>query len=418
MNGCTFYIILRPCGVACINDTRYEVEGVSYIWHIRLVEPTCRHCAKGWYGLGRILYAASTFGHLRSFHIPYLRELMRLGNEVVALAAGDPSGMPEGVEAIEAPFTKSMTSPRNLAVVRQVAGLLRARRFDLVVTHTSLAAFFVRLGVMGTGGKRPRIVNTVHGYLFDEMTPLPKRCVMLGAEKLTAGVTDRIVTMNRQDTQIARRHRLCRDGVVQVDGMGVDLAGCHVAGEAERGEARWALGIPDDAFVLLYAAEFSRRKNQRALIEALGELPDDVVLALPGRGDELEACRERARELGVEERVLLPGFVRGLAPWRSAADACVSTSRSEGLPFHVIEAMACGLPVVLSQVKGHEDLVNEGVTGLLYPFGDQPALRVCVDRLRADRAEAHRMGEAARRGAQRFRLEVVMPQVLAALLGE
>ncbi|MBS5450503.1 MAG: glycosyltransferase [Coriobacteriia bacterium] len=371
--------------------------------------------------MDKVLYAASSFGHLRSFHIPYLRALLDRGDEVWALASGDPAGLPDGLRTVRVPFTKSMTSAHNVEAAGEVARLVRRERFDLVVTHTSLAAFFVRLGICQAGKRDAAVVNVVHGYLFDERTSRPRRTVMLGAEQLMARVTDRIVTMNRQDTEIARRHRLCRGDVVQVDGMGADLTGCRQADERGRREAREALGLPEDAFVLLYAGEFSARKNQSALIEALPELPKDVVLALPGRGERFEACRDCVAELGLEGRVAMPGFASDLTAWRAASDACVSSSRSEGLPFHVIEGMACGLPVILTDVKGHEDLVVEGASagtapGLLYPFGDAGAFQRCVLRLHGDRSLARRMGDAACEIAQRYSLGRVMPSVLDAML--
>lgn len=415
--------------------------------------------SEGVAGSRRVLYAASTFGHLRSFHLPYIEALRDEGCTVVALAGGDPSGMPRGVRCVVEPFTKSMTAPCNAAVVRDVAALVRREGFDEVLVHTSLAAFFVRLGVALSGVRRggaggayradgvcradgahgvarrgPRVVNTVHGYLFDAATPVAKRTLLLGAERLVAGVTDDIVTMNAQDTEIAVGHRLCRGRVVQVDGMGVDLARCRVAGPSERERARRELGIPADAFVLLYAAEFSPRKNQAMLVDAMAGLPERVVLALPGRGELLEACRGRAERLGVAGRVWMPGYVEDLSVWRAAADLCVSASRYEGLPFHAVEAMACGLPLVLSAVKGHEDLVGgvgpcgggdrggaggkgapaaRGATewqrcGMLYPFGDVGAFRTCVLRLMDDAALRDAMVSAAVECAWRYGRDRVM----------
>lgn len=409
--------------------------------------------SEGVAGSRRVLYAASTFGHLRSFHLPYIEALRDEGCTVVALAGGDPSGMPQSVRCVVEPFTKSMTAPRNASVVRDVAALVRREGFDEVLVHTSLAAFFVRLGVAlsgargggavgacradgahGVARRGPRVVNTVHGYLFDAATPVAKRTLLLGAERLVAGVTDDIVTMNAQDTEIAVGHRLCRGRVVQVDGMGVDLARCRVAGPSERERARRELGIPADAFVLLYAAEFSPRKNQAMLVDAMAGLPERAVLALPGRGELLEACRGRAERMGVAGRVWMPGYVEDLSVWRAAADLCVSASRYEGLPFHAVEAMACGLPLVLSAVKGHEDLVGgvgacggrghggavddgaptaRGATegqrcGMLYPFGDVGAFQTCVLRLMDDAALRGAMASAAVGRAQRYGRDRVM----------
>ena len=364
-------------------------------------------------GSTKVLYAASTFGHLRSFHLPYLRALRDAGCEVVALAGGDPSGLPDGVRCVVEPFTKSFTSPYNLRAAVDVARLQRRERFGAVFVHTSLAAFFVRLGVAAGGKGATRVVNTVHGYLFDDASPAPRRAALLGAERLVAGVTDLVVTMNDQDAAVARRFRLGREPVALIDGMGVDLAGLRPASARDRQEARRELGLADDAFVLLYAAEFSDRKNQRMLVEALAGLPERAVLALPGRGDRFDACRARAEELGVAGRVRMPGFVRDLGTWRAAADVCVSASRFEGLPFHVIEGMACGLPAVLSDVKGHEDLVGDGTAcGMRYPFGDAASFCACVERLMGDADLRERMGKAACARAQRYDLRLVMPQVM------
>ena len=373
----------------------------------------------------KVLYAASTFGHLRSFHLPYIEALRADGFDVTLLAGGDPvaAGMPQGVRCIPADFVKSMSSPRNFAVAREVSRLQLRERFDIVLTHTSLAAFFVRLGIMEAAwrdkGLRPRVVNTVHGYLFDADASFLRRAALLAAERLCAGVTDQIVVMNRQDAIIAREHRLCRGQVVETPGMGVVLDGLHPASACERASARRALGMRDDAFVCLCVAEFSQRKNQRLLIEALPNLSERVILALPGKGSEQQACLNLARELGVEGRVSMPGHLdaAGLALWRAASDVCVSASRYEGLPFHVVEAFACGLPAVLSSVKGHVDLVDPSVNGLLFNQGDAAGFCSCVERLLADPALLVEMGEHAVATSARYSLSHVFKPLLAVYEG-
>ena len=373
----------------------------------------------------KVLYAASTFGHLRSFHLPYIEALRADGFDVTLLAGGDPvaAGMPQGVRCIPADFVKSMSSPRNFAVAREVSRLQLRERFDIVLTHTSLAAFFVRLGILGAvqrdKGARPRVVNTVHGYLFDGAASFLRRAALLAAERLCAGVTDQIVVMNRQDAIIAREHRLCRGQVVETPGMGVVLDGLHSASACERASARRALGMRDDAFVCLCVAEFSQRKNQRLLIEALPNLSERVILALPGKGSEQQACLNLAREFGVEGRVSMPGHrdAAGLALWRAASDVCVSASRYEGLPFHVVEAFACGLPAVLSSVKGHVDLVDPSVNGLLFNQGDAAGFCSCVERLLADPALLVEMGEHAVATSARYSLSHVFKPLLAVYEG-
>ena len=115
----------------------------------------------------KILYTASSSAHLVSFHLPYLAALRSLGWDVTAAANGSGEGLGEGVRFLAVPFTKSFVSPRNFRAAALLARDIRKNRYDVIVTHTSLAAFFTRLGVMLAGKKHTRVVNTVHGYLFD-----------------------------------------------------------------------------------------------------------------------------------------------------------------------------------------------------------------------------------------------------------
>ena len=117
-----------------------------------------------------------------------------------------------------------------------------------------------------------------------------------------------------------------------------------------------------------------------------------------------------ADRLGVASRVRFPGFVQDMRTYYQAADLCVSSSRSEGLPFNVMEAMACGLPVVASDVKGHQDLVESGVTGLLYPFGEAEAFADAVCRL-DDLQRRQTMGLAARQAVLPFAIQPVFEEL-------
>lgn len=358
----------------------------------------------------RVLFTASTYSHIAHFHLPYLRELQSRGWETLVACAGAPETAPFADVCFHVPFRKSMTAPENLAAGRRVREIVREERPDLIVTHTSLAAFFTRLAVKGMKD-RPRLVNMVHGYLFDGDTPALKRRLLLSAEKLTAPETDLLLTMNEWDHRAARSHRLSRR-VAKVPGIGVDFSPLDGAKPEDGRALREAYGIAPDAFLLLYAAEFSERKSQRVLIEALRFLPEKAVLALPGSGALLEECRMLAAVHGLERRVIFPGYIQDMAPWYRAADAAVSSSRSEGLPFNIMEAMHCALPVAASAVKGNTDLICDGETGLLYPYGDSLRCAERIDRLMKQPELRQRLGFAARRAVEKYALSKVMGQVL------
>ena len=186
----------------------------------------------------KVLFTASTYSHIRSFHLPYLAEFARLGWTVDVACGGAPMELPGARRVIPVPFEKSMTSPKNLSAARLLRREIRREGYELVSCHTALASFFTRLAVKGMG-HRPLVACTAHGYLFDGDTPAPKRTVLLGAERLCAPVTDLLMTMNAWDDHLAREKRLGRR-IVNIPGMGVDFARMSAlpqgAGEALRGE--------------------------------------------------------------------------------------------------------------------------------------------------------------------------------------
>lgn len=359
---------------------------------------------------GTVLFVASTWSHIVNFHLPYLRAFRQMGWTVHAACGGEQRDIPEADLCCQLPFEKKMTSPANFRAQALLRRLMHAQRYDLVCVHTSLAAFFTRLAAASLR-PRPILVNMAHGYLFDDHTPALKRTLLLAAERMTAPQTDLLLTMNRWDYNTAQAYHLGKR-IANIPGVGVDFDRLTPLSPAERAAGREHLGLSPEDLLLLYAAEFSPRKNQAALLRALPLLPERVKLALPGQGALLEECRSLACRLGVEQRVLFPGYVSPMGPWYAMADAAVSASRSEGLPFNIMEAMHAGLPVVASAVKGHTDLITDGQSGLLYPYDDEAAFAAAVRRLLASPEEAAALGAAAREAVEAYRLDRVLPQVM------
>ena len=363
--------------------------------------------------MSKILYAASVPIHLKNFHVPYIDAMAARGDRVWVLCSGQ--YRQEGIAgSADLPMKKNMLSPVNFISALRTAKLLKRERFDLICVHTSLAAFVVRLGVLLAGKGDTRVVNVVHGYLFDKNTNPLRRTLLMAAELLLRGVTDRVVVMNRCDLEIAEKHRLGKN-VVRIPGVGVDFSR-FAAGD--RVGFRRTLGLKETDLLLLFPGEFSGRKNQAFLIGALAAMPENVYLALPGQGQRLEACRELAGKMGVAGRVILPGQISDLSDWYAAADICVSSSRYEGLPFNVMEGMYAGKPMVVTRVKGHTDLVTDGVGGFLYGWNDREEFCDCIRTLAGDEELRRIMGEKNQTLVQKYGREQVFSKVLEAMTAE
>lgn len=343
----------------------------------------------------KVLYAASTASHLRRFHAPYI-EALRKEAEVKTMATG------EGVD-IPVLFAKSFFSPSNLGSIFKIRKILRREKFDTVLVHTTLAAFLIRAAMIGMR-KRPYVLNVVHGYLFPKEGGGLKKAILLLCEKLLRRKTDDIAVMNADDLIIAKEHRLCRGEVYFIDGMGITIDPAVPAVDTALRE-QYATDGGD--ILCTFVGELSGRKNQVFLIRAVARLRGEgfpIRLLLVGEGGEREALERQILQNHMENAVLLLGNREPILPYLSITDLYVSASTSEGLPFNVMEAMSCGLPIVASNTKGQSDLLMN-TEGRLYPLDDTDAFCRAI----RDEIEKGRLGVGGRSypNLEKYRLNAV-----------
>ncbi len=303
----------------------------------------------------KILYAASVMSHINNFHRDYIEALRNAGNEVLVMAKG------EGAD-FHIPFEKKFFSSKNKFARKRIKEVLLAGNFDIIITNTTLAAFHIRLALPLR--RRPRVVNIVHGYLFSENSGFIKRRMLLFCERLLAPKTDALIVMNKEDMKIARKYRLSSGRVYFCRGMGVKPRAVSI----ERDTVRKQLNSQSD-YVMAFVGELSSRKNQEFLIRSMprvkGFVPE-ARLWLIGEGEaraELEALAERC---GVREDVLFLGKKSDVGNYINAADLYVSASKSEGMPFNIVEAMMLGKTMLVSRAKGQQDVVVNDVSGFLF----------------------------------------------------
>ena len=319
-------------------------------------------------GKKKILFTASTMSHIENFHLPYLKAFEEMGWEVKALAL---------------PVSKSFFSFRNIRAIFSTRRLLMEERFDVISSHATLAGIVTRLAVMMTGKRKRnmKVFHTAHGYLFHDDRSLKKWAYLI-PEMICSRVTDVLMVMNHEDLAIAKKYKLCRnpEKLYYINGMGIDLARFQQVRDVPPSmvsEWRKSFGLKENDFAFVYAAEFSKRKNHQLLLRGFaraldllrkeeGLAADSLKLVLAGDGVLLEEAKALSAELGIEDQVIFPGYVRNIPELYACCQAAVTTSRIEGLPFNVMEAMACGLPVIASDIKGHQELVTHGENGLLF----------------------------------------------------
>jgi glycosyltransferase involved in cell wall biosynthesis len=246
----------------------------------------------------------------------------------------------------------------------QLPGALRRARPDLVHTH------LVHADAYGAITTRAPIVSTKHN-------PDPFRAgAWRFAERTLAGRASRIVAISDA----------VRDFNIEKVGLPADkLEVVHYGldGLPEPWAENSDLAIPDGVPLLLCVARLAPQKGVDTAIRALPSIPDATLLVL-GEGPERTRLEALARELGVDDRVVMPGRVGDVASLYRRCDALVHPARWEGFGLAMLEAMLAGKPVVAANAGSAPELVVDGMTGFLFPPDDAPALARDVSQVLGD----------------------------------
>ena len=285
----------------------------------------------------------------------------------------------------------------------RLARLLRSGRVDVVNAYGFKASVVARL-LVRLLGRRAAFVCGVRGRHVTDAPDVAswKARVASAVERLLSPLVD-VYDANS------------RGGLEMLTGLGVEPERLvHIPNGLDL--TTWApkKREPDDPPTIVCAARFVPLKRHDDLLNALALLRRDGYAfraVLPGEGPALPAARSLAARLGIEDAVELPGRV-GPEAMRDilerASIACLP-SLWEGMPGAVMDAMACGVAVVGTDVSGTDELILDGETGLLVPVCDPRALARALARLLDDPELRARMGAAGRRRMEeRFSLDAML----------
>ena len=337
----------------------------------------------------KFLFVATVRSHIGQFHMPLIRALKAAGHTVYA-ACRDNSADKKGLDlsaidrVFEVPFERSPYSPRNLLAYKELKAVIDAGDYDIIHCHTPMGAVVTRLAAGQARKRGTKVFYTAHGFHFYRGASKLNWLLYYPVEKLLAHRTDTLITINREDHDLAVSRRFAAGRIVRIDGVGVELDRFSPVTEPERTAAREALGFSPEQTVLLYAADLSKRKNQTMLFRALERLKDtcpDLLLLLPGQPILQAEYERRCAELGISHMVRFLGYRRDIDRLLAACDAVVSSSRQEGLPLNLIEAAARGRYIIATDVRGNADVVKQSGCGVLVKLNDDEAMAAEIARV-------------------------------------
>ena len=187
--------------------------------------------------------------------------------------------------------------------------------------------------------------------------------------------------MNEMDYETAVKGDFKAKKIVKIDGVGVELSKFYVHNTEEQRKAREKVGLPEEAFIMLYAADLSTRKNQSMIFRALSRIKDtcpNVLVLMPGQPILLEKYKEQCEKLGITSMVRFLGYRRDIPLLLTATDCVISSSRQEGLPVNLIEAAASGKYIIATDVRGNADVVKQSGYGVLVDLDDDKAMAEAI----------------------------------------
>lgn len=310
----------------------------------------------------KVLFTATVDSHIKQFHLPYLQLFKEQGYEVHVATNGKEEIPYCDVKHI-IPFERSPIRINNIKAISKLKEVIEKEKFDIIHCHTPMGGVVTRLAAMKARKKYgTRVIYTAHGFHFFKGAPLINWIIYYPIELILSNVTDCLITINEEDYKLAKK-RFKAKQIELVHGVGVDKNKFDFEmSEEEKINLRKSLGINKDDFVIIYPAELSKRKNQGMLLKSISLLEEEkqkVKVLLPGMDSMNGKYQKMAQELGIEEKIKFLGYRTDIPKLMKISNLAVSTSRQEGLPVNLIEAMMSELPIIATNCRGNRELANE-----------------------------------------------------------
>lgn len=311
--------------------------------------------------------------HIRKFYVPFIMQLQKSG-WTVDIACRMDVPVPECDNAYDLPCDRNPFRGGIGRSVNILKKILLQNDYELLLCSTVVGSIVARLAANFFRKKGLKVIYLCHGLHFFPGASASRWGMGYPMEKLLAPKTDAIIVINDTDLYTAKKY-LNIPIIVKSHSMGVDLTRFRNAALSnhERIELRKKIGISSDDFVLSYVAEIIDNKNQMMLLDAFSHIRKavpNVKLLLIGPEHDGGALRRFVESEGIGNNVLFLGWRSDVPTLLHLSDVYVASSKSEGLGLNLIEAMACGLPVIATKNRGHAESIKHGQTGFLVEQND------------------------------------------------
>ncbi|MGG0178007.1 glycosyltransferase family 4 protein [Gottfriedia acidiceleris] len=347
----------------------------------------------------KVLFCATVDYHFTAFHMPYIKWFKDNGWEVHIAANGE-NNIHYVDKKFNLPIQRSPFNFKNIKALKDLKNIIDENNYEIIHCHTPMGGILARLAARKSRVKgTTKLIYTAHGFHFCKGAPILNWLLYYPIEKFMAPLSDCLITINKEDYELSNRSFNIKR-IVHIHGVGIDTEEFKPIDELNKKIVRESFGYQPDDFLLFYAAEFNKNKNQQFLLNSLALIKDElsnVKLLLAGEGALLNECKQLANQLGISHMVDFLGFRKDIKEILPMCDVAVGSSLREGLPVNIMEAMSCGLPIIAVDNRGHRELVTNNKNGWLVKSNDSTGFSNAIKDLAERKGLKERLGSNSRK---------------------
>ncbi len=362
----------------------------------------------------KVLFVASVTRHITTFHVPYLKYFKDNGYEVHVASYGE-RPIPHCDKHFNLEFQRSPFKASNIKAYKELKKIINEEKYEIIHCHTPVASVLTRLAAKKTRKENgTRVIYTAHGFHFYKGAPKKNWMIYYPIEKYLSKYTDTLITINYEDYEIAKEKFHAKQ-IEHVHGVGIDerkFTGMISDDEIKAFKAGLSLKPLD--YVITYVAELNNNKNQMMIIRAMKEVVRkhrSVKVLLVGDGVYEEKLRAEIKKNLLQNNVLLLGYRTDIPMLLRISDLYVATSKREGLPVNILEAICAGLPLLVTDSRGQRELVEDGVNGYLVRNNDYEDLVQKINNVYSDFKIRNHFRQNSRANLSKYLIENVFEEM-------
>lgn len=293
-----------------------------------------------------------------------------------------------GIKVYNVPIPRKITAIKEMiSSYKKIKKVCSENNYDILHCHSPIGGVLARFAFKDFRKKGGKLIYTAHGFHFFKGAPIKNWIIFYPIEKFCSKYTDCLITINKEDYKRAKNFKAKE--VKYVPGIGIDTE--KIKDIKKNRKILNEFNIKDEV-VLVSVGELSNRKNHKVILKALEKVKGNFKYIICGQGAKKEELIKLSKELNLQEKVEFLGYRQDVKEILKASDIFCFPSKQEGLPVALMEAMASGLPVICSDIRGNKDLIENKKGGYLLKSYDIDEYSIKIQELIENKFLREEMG--------------------------